>query len=118
MPIYIKEYYKDEPLFENSKVVTSLYGDEIKGNLNSKIVSKIKFDEVESETLNTLNDPTYENLFKLSVLNSDGVIIASDNVNESIIELANKHNKPVLKCGFKEGFQKEYLEFYNTKILN
>jgi starch synthase len=118
MPLYIKEYYKDEPLFTNSKVITSLYANEFKENLNSKIVDKIKFDEIESETLSTLNDPTYENLFKLSVLHSDGVIVASDNVNESMIELANKHNKPVLKCGFKEGFEKEYLEFYNTKILN
>ena len=118
MPLYIKEYYKDEPLFANSKVITSLYGNEIQGNLSPTIVNKIKFDEVESETLSTLNDPTYENLFKLSVLNSDAVIIASDNVNESIIEFVNQHNKPVLKCGFKEGFQKEYFEFYNTKILN
>ncbi|KRO86045.1 MAG: glycogen synthase, partial [Cryomorphaceae bacterium BACL29 MAG-121220-bin8] len=98
MPLYIKEYYKDEPLFTNSKVITSLYANEFKENLNSKIVDKIKFDEIESETLSTLNDPTYENLFKLSVLHSDGVIVASDNVNESMIELANKHNKPVLKC--------------------
>lgn len=118
MPLYIKEYYKDEPLFSNSKVVTSLYGDEIKGNLDSKIVSKIKFDDVDSETLSVLKDSTYENLFKLAVLNSDGVIVASDNVNESIIELANNHKKPILRCGFKEGYQKEYLEFYNTKILS
>ena len=93
MPLYVKEYYKDEPLLANSKVVTSLYGDEIKGSLNSKIVSKIKFDEVESETLSTLDDPTYENLFKMSVLHSDGVIVASDNVNESVVEVANKHKK-------------------------
>jgi hypothetical protein len=54
----------------------------------------------------------------LAVLNSDGVILASDNVNESIIDLANKHKKPILICGFKEGYEKEYLEFYNTKILS
>ena len=96
----------------------SLYGDEIKGKLDSKIVSKLQFDQIESETLSVLDDTTYENLFKLAVLNSDGVILASDNVNESIIDLANKHKKPTLICGFKEGYEKEYLEFYNTKILS
>ena len=118
MPIYLKEYYKNEPLFSNSKVIVSLYGDEIKGKLDSKIVSKLQFDQIESETLSVLDDTTYENLFKLAVLNSDGVILASDNVNESIIDLANKHKKPTLICGFKEGYEKEYLEFYNTKILS
>lgn len=118
MPIYLKEYYKNEPLFSNSKVIVSLYGDEIKGKLDSKIVSKLQFDQIESETLSVLDDTTYENLFKLAVLNSDGVILASDNVNESIIDLVNKHKKPTLICGFKEGYEKEYLEFYNTKILS
>ena len=34
MPLYLKEYYKDEPLFANSKVVTSIYENEIEGKLN------------------------------------------------------------------------------------
>ena len=70
MPLYLKQYYKDEPLFSKSKVVTSIYDNEIKGDLNSGIISKIKFDEVESDTLNILENPTYENLYKLSIMNS------------------------------------------------
>ena len=57
MPLYLKQYYKDEPLFSKSKVVTSIYDNEIIGDLNSGIISKIKFDEVESETLNVLENP-------------------------------------------------------------
>ena len=80
MPLYLKQYYKDEPLFSKSKVVTSIYDNEISGDLNPEIISKIKFDEVESETLNVLENPTYENLYKLSIMNSDGVVFASDNI--------------------------------------
>jgi starch synthase len=118
LPLYLKEYYKDDPIFKNSKVVVSVYGNEISGNLNSKMVSKIKFDEIESDTLSVLEKPTYLDLFKNAVLNSDGVVIASDETDQSIIDLANIQNKPVLKCGFKEGFEKEYLEFYSSKILS
>jgi starch synthase len=118
LPLYLKEYYKDDPIFKNSKVVVSVYGNEISGNLNSKMVSKIKFDEIESDTLSILEKPTYLDLFKNAVLNSDGVVIASDETDQSIIDLANIQNKPVLKCGFKEGFEKEYLEFYSSKILS
>jgi len=118
LPLYLKEYYKDDPIFKNSKVVVSVYGNEISGSLNSKMVSKIKFDEIESDTLSVLEKPTYLDLFKNAVLNSDGVVIASDETDQSIIDLANIQNKPVLKCGFKEGFEKEYLEFYSSKILS
>ena len=118
LPLYLKEYYKDDPIFTNSKVVVSVYGNEISGSLNPKMVSKIKFDEIESDTLSVLEKPTYLDLFKNAVLNSDGVVIASDQTDPSIVELANAQNKPVLKCGFKEGFKKEYLEFYSSKILS
>ena len=118
LPLYLKEYYKDEPLFNNSKVVVSVYGNEISGNLDSKMVKKIQYDEIESETLQVLEKPTYLDLYKNAILNSDGVVIAGDELDESILKLTETHNIPTLKCGFKEGFKKEYLDFYTTKILN
>ncbi|MDB0043006.1 glycogen/starch synthase [Flavobacteriaceae bacterium] len=118
MPLYLKQYYKDEPLLSKSKVVTSIYDNEISGDLNPEIIKKIKFDEVESETLNVLENPTYENLYKLSIMNSDGVVFASENINKSYLDIATKCKLPILKCGFKEGFEIEYLDFYNEKILN
>ncbi|MFL2666350.1 MAG: glycogen/starch synthase [Flavobacteriaceae bacterium] len=118
LPLYLKEYYKDEPLFNRSKVVVSIYADEIKGKLDSKIVKKIKFDEIQSETLDVLNDATYLNLFKNAVLNSDGIILAGEKLDETILKLVNSSKKPVLKYGFTEGFKEEYLNFYKTKILN
>jgi len=117
MPLYLKQYYKDEPLFSKSKVVTSIYENEITGDLNSGIINKIKFDEVESDTLSVLENPTYENLYKLSIMNSDGVVFASENIKKSFLDVAMNSNIPVLKCGFKEGFEKEYMDFYNDKIL-
>ena len=118
MPLYLKEYYKDDPLFSKSKIVTSIYENEISGNLNNEIVKKIKFDEVESDTLKVLGKTTYENLYKISIMNSDGVIFANDNVKESYIDLAKSLKIPTLKCGYSEGYEKQYIEFYNDKILN
>ena len=118
MPLYLKEYYKDDPLFSKSKIVTSIYENEISGSLNNEIVKKIKFDEVESDTLKVLDKTSYENLYKISIMNSDGVIFANDNVKESYIDLAKSLKIPTLKCGYSEGYEKQYIEFYNDKILN
>ena len=118
MPLYLKEYYKDDPLFSKSKIVTSIYENEISGNLNNEIVKKIKFDEVESDTLKVLDKTSYENLYKISIMNSDGVIFVNDNVKESYLDLAKSLKIPTLKCGYSEGYEKQYIEFYNDKILN
>jgi hypothetical protein len=50
-------------------------------------------------------------------MNSDGVIFASDKVKDSYLDIARSLKIPILNCGFKEGFEKEYIEFYNDKIL-
>ena len=40
------EVHAHKNLFKNSKVVVSIYGSDISGKLNSKIVKKIEFDEI------------------------------------------------------------------------
>jgi len=118
LPLYIKEYYKYEPILNNPKVVVSIYGNELEGNLNKEIVKKIQFDEINSDTLNVFKNPTYLDLSKNAILNSDGVVFVDDKVDESLSKLVKKEEKPLLKCGFNENFKEEYLNFYSTKILN
>ena len=65
-------------MFENTKVIVSLYDNQIKGKLNKKVVDKLKFDEIQDKNLSILDDPTYENLYKISLALADGVIFASD----------------------------------------
>ena len=118
LPLYLKEYYKDEPLFSGTKVVVSLYENEISGKLSSKIINKIQFDDIESDTLKVLEDKSYKSLSKIAILNSDGVIFVDDGIDEVYRDIANSIKIPTLECNSNEDFKKEYLNFYNTEILN
>src|SRR5210317_2260934 len=40
LPLYLKEYYGDEPLFANSKVVTSLYNQSFENTLDKGMIDK------------------------------------------------------------------------------
>ena len=82
LPLYLRNFYKDDPMFETTKVVVSLYDNQIKGKLDKKIVDKLKFDEIQDKNLSILDDPTYENLYKISLALADGVILASDIKNK------------------------------------
>ena len=66
LPLYLKQYYKDEPLFKESKIVTSIYDQSFDNTLNDGIVDKIKFDEIEETHIDKLNTPTYSNLMKVA----------------------------------------------------
>ena len=40
LPLYIKEYYSEEPLFSESKIVTSVYDKDFEGSLNTDLAEK------------------------------------------------------------------------------
>ena len=75
LPLYLKNFYKDDPMFEKTKVIVSLYDNQIKGKLDKKVVDKLKFDEIQDKNLSILDDPTYENLYKISLALADGCLL-------------------------------------------
>ncbi len=117
LPLYLKKYYGNEPLFENSKIVTSVYNQGFEGTLDKDVVSKIAFDGIEEDEISELNDPTYSNVMKIAVKNSDAVIIGSEEIPEEIETYLKKIDVPVLKFHNKDEFQGAYIDFY-TQLLD
>ncbi len=112
LPLYLKNFYKDDPMFEKTKVIVSLYDNQIKGKLDKKVVDKLKFDEIQDKNLSILDDPTYENLYKISLALADGVIFASD-IKSKYKDLLKKIKIPELECYSDDDFDIQYLDFYN-----
>lgn len=117
LPIYLKEYYKDEALFENSKIVTSLYNNEFDGALNQGLKDKVLFDNIDEAKLNSIETPNYSNLLKIAIENSDAIVTGSENLDSDLIEYAKSLEKPVLDFHSEDNFQDAYLDFYQTEVL-
>jgi len=115
LPIYLKEHYKDDALFSNSKIVTSLYNNGFSGSLNSELKDKVNFDNIEN--LDTIKEPNHTNLLKIAVENSDAIIIGSEDVSDDLIDYAKSLDKPVLDFQPSDEFAEGYLNFYQTEVL-
>ncbi len=119
LPLYLKTYYSNEPLFENSKIVTSVYNQGFDHTLNEKLIDKIKFDGVADDKIAHLRNPNYFNVMKTAVDNSDAVIIGSSEMPSEEFETYLKTiEKPVLKYHNKEEFGPAYLDFYENEVLD
>jgi len=105
IPLYLKTSYKNEPLFQNSKVVTSVYNDCFKGSLNKEFANKAIMDGISEEDINDFIQPTHENLCKAAASWSDGVIVGSENASKMVTEI----DKPTLEY---QG--EEYVDAYNN----
>ena len=116
LPVYMKHFYKDEALFSETKIVTSVYGQSFNGTLEVEMINKIKFDGITPEAISDLEIPNYENLIKTSIKHSDAVIIASENLSPSLTKYIESSEKPFLPFTPKEGFAEAYTSFYKKML--
>lgn len=116
LPIYMKHYYKDEALFSETKIVTSVYSQSFEGSLDAEMINKIKFDGVPQDAIQELELPNYENLIKAAINHSDGVIIASENVSGSLTKFIQSSEKPFLPFASKDKFTEAYTNFYKSML--
>ena len=83
-PLYMKTIYADDPIFLNSKIISSIYSRPFEGCLSKSLIKKIKFDGVE-ENIEILSDPDYFNLTDIMIKFSDSVILSSPKTDKKII---------------------------------
>lgn len=118
LPLYLREYYKDDPLFANSKIVTSLYDNEFEGTLNEELANKVRFDNIPEEKAKVLDNPTFANILKSAIDNSDAIIKASRFVNDDLEDYFDDVDMPKLDFVSNETFAEAYLDFYTNEVLN
>ena len=117
MPLFIKRAYKDNPLFNESKIVYSIYDDGFKETLREGFEKKVKLPGMAAKDLKYFKEPNYVNLTKSAIDLSDGIIIGSKKIHPEIAEYLKTCNKPILEYQAAENYADTYNDFYDT-ILN
>jgi starch synthase len=114
-PLYLKTYFKDEPLLAESKIISSIYNSDLKETFSKKLKAKIAFDKVDTEYLEPLKKADYEALTSIVVQHSDGLILASENLPQSIIDQVKNSDKPQLDYAQSKD-KATYIDFYSHKF--
>jgi starch synthase len=117
LPLYLRNYYGNEPLFNKSKIVTSIYDAGFEGTLDKGLKEKTLFDGLEEESTTHLEKPTYDNLMKSAIDNSDALIKGSSEIPSEIEAYLQKTDKPVMEFVPKEDFAQKYQDFYLLEVL-
>ena len=117
LPLYLRKYYEDEPLFAESKIITSVYGKGFEGELDSEMINKIAFDGIDKEGISALAKPDYNNLLKVAVDHSDAVILAAEDLSDDLKSHIDKLSKPVLPYVSLQEAEEAYTNFYKTEVL-
>lgn len=118
IPLYVKTAYHEEPSFANTKVITSLFTKSLKKDIGTNFKRCLEFRDVNTELLQKYNDNfDFEELEKLAIDYSDGIIEADKEVNKDLLTYTKQQNIPLLEYP-GEDFSNSYEEFYNKICPN
>ena len=117
VPMYLKKLYADDPLFEDIKIIYSVFDNSFKGTLSNDLTEKLLFEDLDLGDVDTIQKSNIINLHKFAIRYSDAVIQASPKMDKKILNFIEKTEKPFMSYPGDEEFIDAYHEFYN-KFLN
>ncbi|MEA2043337.1 MAG: glycogen/starch synthase [Bacteroidota bacterium] len=116
VPLFTKTMYKDDPLFEEAKVIYSIYSKGFDNKFDASFKKKILSDDLKENHIKDFEDLDYAALTELALKFSDGVIIGDEEVEPEILEIAKKSGLPILEYQGEEDYEKAYSDFYQQII--
>jgi starch synthase len=116
IPALIKRTFADDPLFQDSKVVLSVYDDTFDVAIDEKLPFKAQNDEIGPDDVLDLKELSYASLYKYGVRFCDGIIQGSPSLNPELQKIVNESGKPVMEYHDEESYIDAYNEFYDKII--
>ena len=114
IPTYIRTAYKTEPLFQQSKIVYSLYDNAMDDNFKNDFFEKASINNLDTDILKVYEQEGKVNLHKGALAFSDAIIKGSEVMSEETDALLVDFTSPVLDYVDKENYLPAYKEFYHS----
>lgn len=115
-PLYIKDYYADDPSFQHAKVVYSIFDDDLTQPMDERLYDKLKFDGMKESNIKALKGKQADklDLVKLAIKHSDGIIQCTENLDSEVMQLIEKSKKPFLPYQGENNDFNIYTDFYKS----
>ena len=118
IPMYIKTAYKAEPLFQHSKVIYSVYNEEMGASFAEQFMAKATINNLTEEDLKAYQNGTGVALYKGAIAFSDAIVQGSETLNETVVKTIQESNKPSIQhpTESSDNFGGAYVEFYQNLL--
>ncbi|MBI2281390.1 MAG: glycogen/starch synthase [Bacteroidetes bacterium] len=113
VPLYIKTSYSKDPIFENSKVVYSIYNNNFDKTLNQNFADKAMMDGISDEHVADYKKTSFVDINKAAMNLSDAVVMGCEKIHPELEDYFNTIDKPKLNYHDAESFVQAHSEFYD-----
>ena len=113
IPLYLKTYYKKEPVFSHSKVIYTIGGTSFKEKLGSDFLNVINVNgSLKEKDLEVFKDASNIALMRGGAANADAITFGADHIDKKLIdEFGKVRGKKVLNFNAESDLT-DYLQLY------
>ncbi len=113
IPLYMNKIYRNDPIFEHSKLIYSVYEGTYADTFDDSFINKALINDLERADLERYFSDSKLKLHEGAVHYANGVIKGSEKIDEGVLKLVQEKGLPYLEHQ-AEGFLPKYLEFYKS----
>lgn len=113
IPLYLKRAFSDDPIFSGSKIIVSLYNQDLKQDFDASFKEKILLEGINPEDIDVISKPNSVAVNKLAVTFADGVIFGSEEMDPDLVSFVKESGKPFLEFQDPENYVNAYSDFYD-----
>ena len=116
VPMYLKRAFADDPIFENTKVVYSVYNQKLCGDLSNEMSQKSRIVGISEEDTALIDDASITNLHKIAISFSDAIILGSQKLGKELGSFIEKSDKPMLHYQSEDSYIAAYNALYDELL--
>ena len=114
VPLYFDKIYRDNPIFENSAMIFSVYGHTYEDTFGQDFITKACTNDLEEEDLSNYIENGKIRLNEGAIAHADGIIGVSKSLNESAKSAISAATVPVKEYEDDEDYLTSTLDFYSS----
>ncbi len=112
VPAYIKTAYKDDPTFKDTKVIYSLYDEDVSIDLGKDFSAIALTGNMTKQDLESYGSGDYEGLYAGAISYSDALVTTGDNIRKNLLNIVKNADISVFEMINDEDFE-NYCNLYD-----
>lgn len=115
VPMYLNKIYRNDPIFENAKLVYSVYNKSYASTFDETFFDKATINDLEKKDLEVYHDGGRISLHEGAIKHSDALVTVGEDLEENIQKACDGVDVPKI-IHQEEEFEAQYLDFYKTLL--
>lgn len=116
VPMYLKKAFAEDPIFDNTKVVYSVYDQESNVEIDNDMARKSIITGVSEHDVELINTASVDTLHKLAIKYADAVILGSEKISDDLNKFIVDSDKYVIPHQNDEDYVDAYDALYDELL--